>query len=45
MLEKISGVVCSIKFRVIQLLEADLNQVLRKAFARNIEKLAKITRE
>jgi hypothetical protein len=45
MLEKISGVVRSNKLRIIQLLEADLNQVLRKvlriAFARNIAKLAK----
>jgi hypothetical protein len=41
MLEKIPGVVRSNKFRIIQLLEADLNQVLRIAFARNIAKLAK----
>jgi hypothetical protein len=41
MLEKIPGVVRSNKLRIIQLLEADLNQVLRIAFARNISKLAK----
>jgi hypothetical protein len=41
MLEKIPGVVRSNKLRIIQLLEADLNQVLRIAFARNITKLAK----
>jgi hypothetical protein len=41
MLEKIPGVVRSNKLRMIQLLEADLNQVLRIAFARNISKLAK----
>jgi hypothetical protein len=40
-LEKIPGVVRSNKLRIIQLLEADLNQVLRIAFARNIAKLAK----
>jgi hypothetical protein len=45
MLEKISGVVCSNKLRIIQLLEADLNQVLRIAFARNIAKLAKNNKE
>jgi hypothetical protein len=38
MLEKIPGVVRSNKLRI--LLEADLNQVLRIAFARNIAKLA-----
>jgi hypothetical protein len=41
MLEKIPGVVRSNKLRIIQLLEADLDQVLRIAFARNIAKLAK----
>jgi hypothetical protein len=41
MLEKIPGVVCSNKLRIIQLLEADLNRVLRIAFARNIAKMAK----
>jgi hypothetical protein len=41
MLEKISGDVRSNKLRIIQLLEADLNQVLCIAFARNIAKLAK----
>jgi hypothetical protein len=41
MLEKTPGVVWSNKLRIIQLLEADLNQVLRKDFARNIAKLAK----
>jgi hypothetical protein len=40
-LEKIPGVVRSNKLRIIQLLEADLNQVLRIAFARNISKLAR----
>jgi hypothetical protein len=41
MLEKIPGVMRSNKLRIIQLLEADLNQVLRIDFARNIYKLAK----
>jgi hypothetical protein len=41
MSEKIPGVVRSNKLRIIQLLEADLNQVLRIAFARNIVKMAK----
>jgi hypothetical protein len=41
MLDNIPGVVRSNKLRIIQLLEADLNQVLRIAFARNISKLAK----
>jgi hypothetical protein len=41
MLEKIPGVVRSNKLRIIQILEADLNQVLRIAFARNITRLAK----
>jgi hypothetical protein len=40
MLEKIPGVVRSNKLRIIQLLEADLNQVLRISFSRNIAKLA-----
>jgi hypothetical protein len=41
MLEKIPRVVRSNKLRIIQLMEADLNQVLRISFARNIAKLAK----
>jgi hypothetical protein len=41
MLEKIPGVVRTNKLRIIQLLEADLKQVLRIAFARSIAKLAK----
>jgi hypothetical protein len=41
MLEKIPGVVRMNKLRIIQLLEADLNQVLRIAFARNITQLAR----
>jgi hypothetical protein len=40
MLEKILGVIRTNKLRIIQVLEADLNQVLRSAFARNISKLA-----
>jgi hypothetical protein len=40
MLEKVPGVVRSNKLRIIQLIEADLNQVLRIAFARNITRLA-----
>jgi hypothetical protein len=40
MLENIPGVIPTNKLRIIQLLEADLNQVLRSAFARNISKLA-----
>jgi hypothetical protein len=40
MLEKIPGVPRINKLRIIQLLKADLNQVLRSAFARNISKLA-----
>jgi hypothetical protein len=40
MLEKIPGVIHTNKLRIMQLLEADLNQVLRSAFARNIRKLA-----
>jgi hypothetical protein len=41
MLENISGVSRSEKLRIIQLLEADLNQVLRGALTRNITKSAK----
>jgi uncharacterized protein YjeT (DUF2065 family) len=41
MLEKIPGVPRSKKRRISQLLEADLNQVIRIAFARNISRLAK----
>jgi hypothetical protein len=41
MLENIQGVSRSDKLRIIQLLEADLNQVLRVAFTRTITKLAK----
>jgi hypothetical protein len=41
MLEKLPGILRSDKLRIIQLLEADLNQVLRIAFARNITRLAK----
>jgi hypothetical protein len=41
MLENMPGVWRSDKLRIIQLLEADLNQLLRVAFARNITKLAK----
>jgi hypothetical protein len=40
MLEKIPGVPRINKLRIIQLLEADLNQVLRSAFARHVSKLA-----
>jgi hypothetical protein len=40
MLEKIPGISRTNKLRIIQLLEADFNQVLRDAFARNITKLA-----
>jgi hypothetical protein len=40
MLEKVPGIAPSNKIRIIQLLEADLNQVLRAAFARNVKKLA-----
>jgi hypothetical protein len=43
MLEKIPGVPRINKLRIIQLLEADFNQVLRSAFARNISKLAQET--
>jgi hypothetical protein len=41
MLERIPGVSRSDKLRIIQLLDADLNQVLIIAFARNIGRLAK----
>jgi hypothetical protein len=41
MLEETPRVVRSDKLRIIQLLEADLNQVLRIAFTRNITILAK----
>jgi hypothetical protein len=41
MLEKTPGVVLSNKLRIIQLLEADLYQVLRIPFARNITRLTK----
>jgi hypothetical protein len=41
MLENIPGVVQSNKLRIIQLLEVDLNQVIRIAFARNITRLEK----
>jgi predicted transcriptional regulator len=41
MLEKIPGVSRSDKLRIIQLLQADLNQVLIIAIARNIGRLAK----
>jgi hypothetical protein len=41
MLEKVPGISRSDKLRIIQLLEADLNQVLRIAFTRNITRLTK----
>jgi hypothetical protein len=41
MLEKVPGIPRSDKLRIIQLLEADLNQVLRMAFTRNITRLTK----
>jgi hypothetical protein len=41
MLEEIPRVVQSKKLRIIQLLQADLNQVLRIAFTRDIARLAK----
>jgi hypothetical protein len=41
MLENIQSVVRTKKLRIIQLLEADLNQLLRIAFARNITNLAR----
>jgi hypothetical protein len=40
MLEEITGLPRISKLRIIQLLEADLNQVLRSEFARNTSKLA-----
>jgi hypothetical protein len=40
MLEKITGIARTNKLRIIQLLQADLDQVLRATFARNITKLA-----
>jgi hypothetical protein len=41
MLEKVPGISRSDKLRIIQFLEADLNQVLRIAFTINITRLAK----
>jgi hypothetical protein len=41
MLEKVPGITRSDKLRIIQLLEADLNQLLRIAFAINITRLDK----
>jgi hypothetical protein len=41
MLEKVPAISRSDKLRIIQLLEADHNQVLRIAFARNITRLVK----
>jgi hypothetical protein len=41
MLEKVPGILRSDKLRIIQLLEVDLNQVLRIAFTRNITRFAK----
>jgi hypothetical protein len=41
MLEKVPGISRSNKLQIIQLLEADLNQVIRIAFARNITRLVK----
>jgi hypothetical protein len=41
MLEKVPGIPRSDKLRIIQLLEEDLNPVLRIAFTRNITRLAK----
>jgi hypothetical protein len=41
MLENIPGVVRTNKLRIIQRLEAEINQVIRIAFARNITKLAR----
>jgi hypothetical protein len=40
MLEKITGIARTNKLVIIQLLEADMNQVLLAAFARNVTKLA-----
>jgi hypothetical protein len=44
MLEKISSIARTKKLRIIQLLEADLNQVLRAAFARNMPNWPKTTK-
>jgi hypothetical protein len=41
MLEKVPGISGSDKLRIIQLLEADPNQVLRIEFTRNIRRLTK----
>jgi hypothetical protein len=41
MLEKVPGIPRSDKLRIIQLLEADINQLLRIEFSRNITRLAK----
>jgi hypothetical protein len=41
MLEKVHGISRSDKLQIIQLLEVDINQVLRIAFARNITRLTK----
>jgi hypothetical protein len=41
MLEKVPGISRSEKLRILKLLEADLNEVLRIAFAINIARLAK----
>jgi hypothetical protein len=41
MLEKVPGISRSDKLQIIQLVEADIKQVLRIAFARNITRLAK----
>jgi hypothetical protein len=41
MLEKVSGISRSDKLQIIQILEADLNQLLKIAFAQNITRLAK----
>jgi hypothetical protein len=43
MMEKIPGVPKINKLRIIQLLKADLNQIMWSAFARNISKLAQET--
>jgi hypothetical protein len=45
MLEKILGVPRINRLRIIQLLEADLNQVLRSAFTGNISRIAQHTPE
>jgi hypothetical protein len=42
-LEKIPGVPRINKLRIIQLLQADLNQVLHSAFTRHISKIAQET--